>query len=255
VGTAIIGGTGVYDPGALEAAGEERVDTPWGEVHLQRGRRAGADLFFLARHGADHSVPPHRVNYRANIWALRELGVERILATAAVGSLNREMEPGAFVAVDQFIDQTRGRPGTFFDDRVVHTDLSEPYCTQMRQALAGAAQEMGIHLLSTGCYICTEGPRFETPAEIRAYRRWGADLVGMTGVPEVVLAREAGICYATVAQVTNYAAGVSPRPLSHQEVVEFMAHSALTMRQLFLAAVDRLAGQPRDCCCAALGGF
>lgn len=253
---AIIGGTGVYDPGLLGEREEKVVRTPYGEAHITLGVYRGVEVAFLTRHGPHHSVPPHRINYRANVWALRHLGVERVLATAAVGSLNLEMKPGDFVLVDQFIDFTRRRESTFFEGGeagVVHVDFTEPYCPQLRAVLAQTARELGISVHDGGVYVCTEGPRFETPAEIRAFRRLGGDLVGMTNVPEVVLAREANLCYALVAMVTNFAAGISPTPLTHEEVLEVMAANAHRIRSLLWRAVEVIPAE-RSCPCGQAAG-
>lgn len=240
---AIIGGTGVKVSDLLENRQDQQVETPFGSAAVSRGRIGARELVVLYRHGAGHTVPPHRINYRANLWALRKLGVRQVLATAAVGSLNPALRPGDMVLVDQFLDFTKGRAHTFFDggpEGVVHVDVSEPYCPRMRRRLGAAAAELGFPLHEGGVYLCTEGPRFETPAEIRAYRMLGADVVGMTGVPEVVLAREAGLCYATVALVTNMAAGISQGALSHDEVVAVMDTHGVRMRQLVLHALDKL---------------
>ncbi|MHB1126023.1 MAG: S-methyl-5'-thioadenosine phosphorylase [Bacillota bacterium] len=248
---AIIGGTGVYDPQILSNLREEKVDTAYGTVQVQIGTRGGREIAFMARHGAGHSVPPHRVNYRANIRALKELGVQRILATASVGSLEGIMAPGHLAILDQFLDFTKSRPSTFHeggDQGVVHIDMTDPYCQELRRALteAGSALRLKMHLYGT--YVCTEGPRFETPAEIKMYAKMGGQLVGMTNVPEVVLAREAEICYATVAIITNYAAGISTTPLSHKEVVDAMRTSISTVRELLLRAVDVFPAD-RKCAC------
>lgn len=248
---AIIGGTGVYDPRILENVREEVISTPYGEASLRIGTYAGEEVAFLARHGTKHTVPPHLINYRANIYALKMLGVERVIATTAVGSINRNMKPGDFVLTDQFIDFTKGRVSTFFDGGeagVVHTDFTEPYCPEIRTVLAEAAREVGVTAHDGGTYVCTEGPRFETPAEIRMFERLGGDLVGMTNVPEVVLAREAGICYATVSMVTNFAAGISPTKLTHEEVLEVMAANGENLKRLVMAALTRIPRE-RGCRC------
>lgn len=224
---AIIGGTGVYDPDMLSDLQEVAVETVYGSpVPVVTGKYAGKEVVFLSRHGSKHSVPPHKINYRANIAALKKLGVQRVLATAAVGSLNPAMESGHLALVDQFIDFTKDRKSTYYDGGeagVVHTDFTEPYCIEMRDILSRVAKDLNIRLHSKSTYVCAEGPRFETPAEIKMFRQWGSDLVGMTGVPEVVLARELGLCYNTIALVTNFAAGISPEKLTHQEVLEAMA--------------------------------
>ena len=187
---AIIGGTGVYDPRLLEDVREERVETPYGAVSLQAGVHRGVEVAFMQRHGAGHAVPPHKINYRANIWGLKLLGVKHILATAAVGSLAEAMRPGHFVIIDQFLDFTNARQQTFFDGGepgVVHTDMTEPYCPSLRSVLVETGRRQGLDLHTEGVYVCTEGPRFETAAEIRAFRALGGHVVGMTNVPEAVL--------------------------------------------------------------------
>jgi len=249
---AIIGGTGVYQPGILDDVREEVVTTKYGRAKVAVGFYEGLEVAFMARHGAGHSLPPHLVNYRANIAALRELGVERVVATAAVGSLNLDMKPGDFVLVDQFLDFTKGRPATFYDGGeagVVHCDMTVPYCPALREVLARVADSRGWKIHQGGVYVCAEGPRFETAAEIRMFKQLGGDVVGMTSVPECVLAREAGMCYATVAMVTNYAAGISPAKLTHTEVLEIMATNVQNMRTILMGTLGLLAG-PRECGCA-----
>ncbi|MBE3578206.1 MAG: S-methyl-5'-thioadenosine phosphorylase [Limnochordales bacterium] len=249
---AIIGGSGVYDLEGFESEGPVRVETPYGAVEVFAGRLAGRPVYFLPRHGTGHALPPHRVNYRGNIWALRELGVTQVLATNAVGSLRYDLRPGRLVAVDQFLDFTRGRPGTFFDGsdgRVVHTDLTEPYCPRLRALIVAAARALDLDVEEKGCYVCAEGPRYETAAEIRFFRQAGGDVVGMTGVPETVLAREAGLCYAAVALVTNMGAGMEPVTLRHEDVVSRMQEGAGALRQLLTRVVALLpATRPRDGC-------
>lgn len=249
---AIIGGTGVYDPNLLDDVGEESVRTPYGLVTLDSGVLDGVRVAFLARHGKGHSIPPHKINYRANIYALKALGVERILATAAVGSLNKEMQPGHFVVLDQFLDLTKYREHTFFDggiNGVVHTDVTHPYCPELREALIRTGRTLDLAIHAEGVYVCTEGPRFETAAEIRAYRTLGGDVVGMTNVPESVLAREAGMCYAAMATVTNMAAGLSQGPLTHDEVTEIMDANTDNVRRLALETIRSLT-QKRECACS-----
>lgn len=253
---AIIGGTGVYDPRILSDIREEVVTTVYGEAKLRIGTYGGEEVAFLPRHGSAHSVPPHLINYRANIMALKQLGVERIIATTAVGSTNPNMKPGDFVIIDQFIDATKGRPSTFFDggeQGVVHTDFTEPYCPEIRGVLIEAAKELPITVHTTGTYVCTEGPRFETPAEIRMYAKLGGDLVGMTNVPEVVLAREIGICYATISMVTNFGAGISPTLLTHDEVLEVMAENAENLKKLVMSALKAIPAE-RGCQCGNTPG-
>lgn len=250
---AIIGGTGVYDPKILDATEALAVTTPYGEVAAVAGQYEGRAVVFLNRHGASHAVPPHRVNYRAIVWSLRELGVERVLATAAVGSLNQQMAPGHFVLPDQFLEFTKARLTTFFDGGergVVHTDMTEPYCPTLRRLLAKTAVDLGLTCHNGATYVTTEGPRFETPAEIRMFQQWGGDLVGMTSFPEVALARELGLCYATVAMVTNFAAGISATPLTHEEVLTTMAAHSANLKKLLLAVLPRLEDD-KTCQCRA----
>lgn len=253
---AIIGGTGVYDPKILSNIREEEVTTRYGTIRLTIGTYEGQEVAFLPRHGANHSVPPHLVNYRANIAGLKKLGVERVIATTAVGSLNPNMKPGDFVLVDQFLDFTKGRPSTFFEggpDGVVHTDFTEPYCTELRSIMLKAARGLNITVHDGGCYVCTEGPRFETAAEIKMFAKLGGDLVGMTNVPEVVLAREAGLCYATVSMVTNFAAGISNAPLSHQEVLDMMAANGENLKRLIMTTLPSIPVE-RHCRCSQVPG-
>ena len=248
---AIIGGTGVYDPAILTNTREVKVETPYGEVRPTVGEYNGVEVVFLPRHGAGHTVPPHRINYRANIWGLRRLGVKRILATTAVGSLNPEMRPGEMVLIDQFLDFTKGRPSTFFEGGpagVIHVDYTEPYCPEIRGVALEAAAELGYKAHDHGVYDCTEGPRFETPAEIQMFAKLGGDLVGMTNVPEVVLAREAGICYATISMVTNYAAGIAEGVLTHEEVVALMAENNERLKQLLMRVLIAMPSE-RKCRC------
>lgn len=247
----IIGGTGIYDPKVLTDITDENVKTDYGVIKVKIGNYQGKLVAFLARHGEGHAVPPHRINYRGNIWALKKLGVERILATGAVGSLNLEMKPGHFVIADQFIDFTKNRIQTFFDDGesgIIHVDMTQPYCLEFRKIIAHAAKTIDLPITSQGTYVCTEGPRFETPAEIKMFSAVGGDLVGMTSVPEVVLAKEAEICYSTVAMVTNFAAGISPRPLTHAEVIEAMRQNNNNLRRLITRTIEILP-EERNCEC------
>ncbi|MCY0898328.1 MAG: S-methyl-5'-thioinosine phosphorylase [Firmicutes bacterium] len=249
----VIGGTGVYDPAWLSNLQEVEVATPYGRVVALQGELSGQTgrVYFLNRHGAGHALPPHRVNYRGNIWALHALGVKRIIATAAVGSLNTAMPPGSMVLVDQFLDFTKSRPATFFDggdEGVRHTDMTDPYCDASRARLLAVAHELGLPVVMGGVYVATEGPRFESAQEIRAYRILGGDVVGMTGVPEVVLARELGLCYISLALVTNFAAGLSPHPLTHEEVLEVMAEHGQRVKALLQAGLSRL-GESYSCAC------
>jgi len=252
---AIIGGTGVYDPAILGSVREAVVQTPYGPAGMKIGEYHGQEIAFVARHGFGHTVPPHMINHKANIAALKILGVERVIATSAVGSLNPEMKPGMFVFVDQFIDFAKSQVRTFFDGGehgVVHLDYTEPYCPEIRAKMEQGARALGIEAINGGCYVCLDGPRFETPAEIRMFAKLGGDLAGMTGVPEAVLAREAQLCYASIAMVTNWAAGISKTTLTHQEVVDIMQANGERLRAVIMAAIDSLPAE-RGCACADAG--
>ncbi len=253
---AIIGGSGVYENAYLEEAREVIVETEYGEALLYHGRYKGREIYFLARHGPRHGVPSHLINYRANIAALKELSIAAVIATAAVGSLRREMPPGSRVIIDQFIDFTKSRPSTFYGKGgggVVHVDMTVPYCPEIRRAILRAGERLEDQPIDGGCYVCTEGPRFETPAEIKMFAHWGCDLVGMTNVPEVVLAREAGLCYATIALVSNFAAGISAELLSHQEVLEEMARGKEPLDRLLMEAAAEIEVS-RSCSCSLSAG-
>lgn len=210
---AILAGTAIYEIPWFEAE-ELRVETPYGDAILYEGQGEHADLLFLPRHGRDHSIPPHRVNYRANLKALEMMGVRHALAAYAVGSINREIPPLGLVAIDDLIDFTWGRESTFFEggpEGVHHVDMSEPYCPRLREALLRWAPKMNLELRPSGTYVATNGPRLETPAEIRMFARLGADIVGMTAFPECVLAKELGICLAGVGFSVNWAAGIEKK--------------------------------------------
>ncbi|MDA8229169.1 MAG: S-methyl-5'-thioadenosine phosphorylase [Desulfitobacterium hafniense] len=231
---ALIGGTGVEH---LELDGKraQTIQTPYGLVEVEVGSIANQEIAFVKRHGAGHAVPPHLVNYRGNIWAIKELGVKKILATAAVGSLSTEYRLGELVLLDQFLDFTKTRIQTFFEggtQGVLHVDLTEPYCKDLQKTILTAGKQNEIVVKTDATYVCTEGPRFETPAEIRMFQMLGGHLVGMTSVPEVVLAREQGMCYASIGMVTNEAAGIADHPLTHAEVMDSMKMLSTTVAQL-----------------------
>ena len=209
---AIIGGTGLTQLSNLEVTRREVVRTPWGEPSgaLTFGRLGGQTVIFLARHGDGHTIPPHLVNYRANIWALHEQGATQVLSVASVGGIRPDLGPGALALPHQIIDYTWGRKSTFFegDERgVMHVDFTHPYCQSLRQRCLEAGQRAGETLIEGGVYACSQGPRLETAAEIDRMERDGADMVGMTGMPEAGLAREIDLCYAAIAVVANHAAG------------------------------------------------
>lgn len=194
-------------------------------------------LYFLPRHGREHRLAPHQIDYRANIQALLELRVGYILASNAVGSLRSHLPPGTLLCPHDFIDFTRSRPITYFEgERWKHTDFSSPYSSKLRQAILQAGQELEHPIVSQGVYLCTDGPRFETPAEIRMFAQWGADVVGMTGAQEAIFAREVGIEYATLCAVTNYAAGLTSEGVEHALVTHHMQELLPLLRELLLHA-------------------
>ena len=245
---AIIGGTGVYDPELLEGKREVKVYTPYGAPSdmIILGRHQGRDIAFLPRHGRGHQIPPHRINNRANIWALRELGVGCIIASSAVGSLRDDYAPGDFVMTDQFIDRTKNRPDTFYEGgRICHISAADPICPELHNFFVDFAKELDLKVHPSGTYVCIEGPRFSTRAESRLFRTWGADVVGMTLYPECVLAREAQICYVSIGMVTDYDVWAE-KPVSTREIVETMNRNAANFKKLVMQAIPRL---PRERTC------
>ena len=245
---AVIGGTGVYDQEIIEDAREVKIYTPFGVPSdlITLGTYRGRQVAFISRHGRGHQIPPHRVNSRANIWALRELGVQRIVASSAVGSLRDDYKPGDFVITDQFIDRTRKRPDTFYEGgRLCHISAADPICPQLHAFFADFAPRLGIAIHQTGTYVCIEGPRFSTRAESRLFRQWGADIIGMTIYPECVLAREAEICYVSVAMVTDYDVWAES-PVSTREIMETMKRNAANFKKLIMESIPEI---PRERTC------
>lgn len=196
----------------LEDRREQQVATPWGTAPVLTGRIGGREAAVVLRYGPKLTIPSHKINYRANLWALRELGVQRIISQNAIGSVNPVVRPGDIVISHDFLDRTKGRPLSLFDESEcwVRVDMTEPFCPEVRQTLLAATASMPDRVLDRGVFACTEGPRFETPSEIRALQRDGADIVGTPMVPEVVFAREAEMCFASIAAVINYGAGMAP---------------------------------------------
>ncbi|MBK8815366.1 MAG: S-methyl-5'-thioinosine phosphorylase [Methylococcaceae bacterium] len=220
---AIIGGTGLTQLAELTIKKYETITTPYGEpsADLIIGELNGAEVIFLARHGNPHSIPPHKINYCANIWALKALGVENIIAVAAVGGITQDMAPAHIAIPDQIIDYSYGRKHTFFEDEndpVRHIDFSYPYSQTLRSRLIHVAKTVGISISPIATYGCTQGPRLETAAEITRMERDGCDIVGMTGMPEAALARELGLNYATVGVVANWAAGKTEGEITMVEI-------------------------------------
>jgi 5'-methylthioadenosine phosphorylase len=203
----IIGGSGLYQIDGLTGIVELARETPFGPPSdvIVRGQLGDVSLLFLPRHGRGHTIAPHRINARANVWALKELGATHLVSVSAVGSMREEIAPGEFVVVDQFIDLTKGRPSTFFDEGVVaHVAFAEPVCPRLSEALAVAGESSGVRVHRGGTYVCIEGPQFSTRAESLLYRSWGVSVIGMTALPEAKLAREAELPYALLALATDY---------------------------------------------------
>ncbi|MGO9613743.1 MAG: S-methyl-5'-thioadenosine phosphorylase [Dissulfurispiraceae bacterium] len=249
----VIGGSGLYEIEGLVIEKEISMTTPFGEPSssYKIGALGQEMIAFLPRQGVPHHIQPHKINYRANIWGFKSLGVQRIISVGAVGGMRRDMAPGSIVLLDQLIDMTSGcRKSTFYDeDRVVHIDFTEPYCPEMRDCIIEAAQSVGIPLVSAATYICVNGPRLETAKEITFFSTFlRGDVVGMTAMPEAVLARELELCLAGISVVTNYAAGIAEHKLKAGEVVETMKGALESIKLLVREAVLRIPSS-RGCPC------
>ena len=247
----IIAGSGFYEFEGAEVRDLKEVTTPYGRPsgRYRLCEISGKEVFFLTRHGTPHHIPPHKINYRANIWGMKELGVDRIFSVNAVGGINRRLRPGDVVVPDQVIDMTHGRDATFYEgDDIVHIDFTMPFCRELRDALVTAGKEMDGVPEDSGTYLCVNGPRLETKAEIEYFSSIGADIVGMTIMPEACLARELEICFAGVSVVTNYAAGISNKRLTTAEVVEGMKASLQQVREIVSRALSILQ-EERECEC------
>ncbi|WP_295445895.1 S-methyl-5'-thioinosine phosphorylase [uncultured Thiodictyon sp.] len=237
---AVIGGSGFQRLGGLEVVSTEQPETPFGPVSapLVRGELAGRSVLFLARHGAGHRLAPHRVNYRANLWALRACGARQVVGLAAVGGITAAYGPRVFALPDQIIDYTYAREHTFHDGEshpVHHVDFTEPYCAQLRGALRAACELAGVPATPTATYGATQGPRLETAAEIVRMERDGCDLVGMTGMPEAVLARELDLNYASLAFVVNWAAGKGEGAITMAEIEGHLAYCTGQVERILAA--------------------
>jgi 5'-methylthioinosine phosphorylase len=245
---AIIGGSGIDTLPGFEIESRESIPTPYGQTsaELTKGRLQGLELLFLPRHGAEHGIPPHLINYRANLWALADVGVERIIATAAVGGIASSQAPLTLSVPDQIIDYTHGREQTFFVGGEVgtvdHVDMTEPFCEPLRLALLDAGRAAGLSVKAGATLGVTQGPRLETAAEIRRLERDGCDLVGMTSMPEAGLARELGLCYATLAFVVNRAAGKGQGPIGMDEITANLARCRQDVERLLGAFATAAAG-------------
>lgn len=247
----IIGGTGLSKLSELTQVEKRALHTPYGEPSsaLTFGQLNGVDVVFLARHGYGHTIPPHRVNYRANIWAMQHVGVSSLLAIAAVGSIHPSMCPGGLVFPDQLIDYTWGRHTTYFEqepDSVTHIDFTYPYSAALRTALMAAAESGGLDVIQSGVYGCMQGPRLETAAEIQRLKRDGCDMVGMTGMPEAALARELNLDYACCAVVANWAAGIGDDVITMDEIEKHVKTGMLRVDQLLHCLMDVLQPESND---------
>ncbi len=247
---AIIGGSGLDNPNLIRDIEEMVVETPYGKPSspLVTGKINGVDSVVLARHGPDHSIYPTGVNYKANIYALKEAGCTHILATTAVGSLREAIRPGDLVFVDQFIDQTKHRPLTFHDEKVIHTPMAEPFCKQLSALLAESAEKLNQRYHKGGTVITIEGPRFSTKAESLMFRLFGGDVINMSTVPEVILARELGICYQSIAMSTDYDCWkVEEEPVTWEMIVRIMTKNADKVRRLLVETIPKINHTECEC--------
>ena len=246
----IFGGTGIYDSGLLKDSKEISIDTPYGKTSdsITVGEFNGKKVAFMPRHGKKHTIPPHLINFRANIWAFKELGVKRIIAPSAVGSLKEEFEPGNLALPSQFIDFTKSRKGTFSEDgRVIHISVADPFCPELQKVILNVTKIQGIKIHQDCTYVCIEGPRFSTKAESRFFRTTGADIIGMTLVPECQLAREAQICYVSLSTVTDYDVWAE-KPVTAKEVMETLAKNVEMTKKLLTFVIDQIP-EVKSCSC------
>ncbi|GAB4539906.1 MAG: S-methyl-5'-thioadenosine phosphorylase [Thermodesulfovibrionia bacterium] len=248
----IIGGSGLYNIEGVTIKGKKAINTPYGKPSDKYtiAELDGKRLIFLPRHGGKHSIPPHKINYMANIYGFKRLGVERIVSISAVGGIRKGLKPGDIVILNQIIDMTRSRKTTFYDGKegVIHIDFTQPYCPELRRTILEAGKGMGIRIKDGGTYVAVDGPRLETAAEIRYFGAIGGDVVGMTGMPEASLARELEICYSGISVVANYAAGITDKRLTTSEVMEVMSSTSERLRGL-LGEIVRLIPDERGCLC------
>ncbi|GBE40435.1 S-methyl-5'-thioinosine phosphorylase [bacterium BMS3Bbin09] len=248
----LIGGSGLYDIKGFILKQKKTVTTPYGKPSDQYliGKIGNTEIVFLPRHGKKHNMPPHMINYRANIWGFKKLSVDRIISISAVGGIKKGFKPGDIVVLDQIMDMTRNRKSTFYDGKggVMHIDFTEPYCPELRDIILKAGKQARISLKNGGNYVAVEGPRLETASEIKGFKLLGGDVVGMTGMPEASLAREAAICYSGISVVANYAAGISKTKLTVPEVMEAMNASTEKLKQL-LKKTFSLISEERKCTC------
>jgi 5'-methylthioadenosine phosphorylase len=247
----MIGGSGFDDPDFLTDVRQVKVGTPFGPVSYDPiiGKAGDIEVVLMLRHGKGHRIMPSAVNYRANVWALKELGVTHIIATTACGSLREEIEPGHLVFPDQFIDRTRARKSTFHEgDQVVHISMANPFCERLRKILIDTAAAEDIPHHSAGTVVTIEGPRFSTRAESQMFRLWGGDIINMSTVPEAVLAREAGVCYAVAAMSTDYDSWHhSEEPVTWEMIVSVMNKNVQNVKEIFFKALPAITYEDCDC--------
>ena len=247
----LIGGSGLDDPKILANQKEIKVRTPYGKPssNLTVGKLAGVEMVIIARHGKKHDVMPTKVPFRANLWALKEAGCSHVLATTACGSLRAEIKPGDLVILDQFIDHTRHRPFTIHEEKVVHTPMAEPFCPQLREVLVTAAKSLKLPHHAKGTMITIEGPRFSTRAESHMFRAWGADVINMSTVPEVILARELGLCYASIAMATDYDSWKDgEEPVTWEMIQERMTENVDKVKKLIVAVLPEIKADDCEHC-------
>ena len=246
----IFGGTGIYDSGLLKNAQEVEIETPYGKPSdtITIGEFNGRKIAFLPRHGKKHTIPPHMINFKANIWAFKELGVTRIIAPSAVGSLKEEFEPGHFALPSHFLDFTKSRDGSFSEEgRVIHISVAEPFCPELQSSILKVIDKQNLKIHKNCTYVCIEGPRFSSKAESKFYRSTGADIIGMTLVPECQLAREAQMCYASISTVTDYDVWAE-KPVTAKEVLETLSKNVEKTKKMLTVLINEIP-QSRSCVC------
>ena len=252
----VFGGSGFYS--FLEDVEEVAVDTPYGKpsAPFTIGEIGGRRVAFLPRHGLQHELPPAQIPYRANLWAMKELGARRIIGPCASGALQPDLQLGEFVVCDQFVDRTTGRADTFYEGpETTHVSSADPYCTDLRGVLVETARDLGIPVRDGGTVVVIQGPRFSTRAESKWFQRMGWEMINMTAYPEGYLARELELCYANISMVTDHDVGVEgTEPVSHEQVVKVFTENNERLRELLFAAIPKIGPQPEDVCATALTG-
>jgi len=251
---AIIGGTGIYDNNLFKGERIIKPHTPYGATSdsIVIGELDDKKIAFLPRHGKGHKIPPHMINYQANIWALKELGVKRIIAPSAVGSLNYDYQPGDIMLPDQFIDFTKNRNYSFFDgSQVCHISMADPFCNDLRKIATVCLNDLGTRFHNQGTYVCIEGPRFSTRSESRIFRDvFKADIIGMTLVPECILARESEICYLSISTITDYDVWAE-QPVSSKDIIEILHKNVETTRTVISKLIPLIPNDRNSCNCGS----